>query len=429
MRRRSRRVGWIAAAVFVVAALIVQSCNSSQHEQPQQPAPAVTIDPPPAHGPVAIGREKADAFARISGDRLSGRTTATAVTSQQKHSSPFRFNEIARQSGIDFVHFSGMTGDKHFPTANGSGAAMFDYDGDGKLDLYFATGTLLPLGTAHKGPNRLYKNLGNGQFRDVTAASGLGFVGFSHGIVVGDIDNDGDQDVFLANYGPNVLYENNGHGTFRDISKAAGVGRPGNWSSGGAFLDYDNDGDLDLYVANYGEWVYPRDDVYCGDKLENVRIYCSPRLVRTVKHSLYRNNGDRTFTDVTDAAGVGRTDGHGFGVVAADLNNDGRIDIYVANDMNPNFLFLNKGDGTFDDATESSGAAFDVRGQTKSGMGVDAEDVNGDGLPELYVTNFANEYNTMYVNEGGGLFRDDTVYFALAFDTTPFVGWGCARRL
>ena len=157
-----------------------------------------------------------------------------------------------------------MTEEKHFPTANGSGVAIFDYDGDGRLDLYFATCTLLPLGTADTGPNRLYRNLGGNQFEDVTEASGLGFAGFCHGIIVGDIDNDGDPDVFLCNYGPNVLFLNNGDGTFTDISQAAGH-RPAQLVLGRGLLDYDNDGDLDLYVANYGEWHYPADDHLCGD--------------------------------------------------------------------------------------------------------------------------------------------------------------------
>jgi len=345
---------------------------------------------------------------------------------EQTEPSPFRFAEIARQAGIDFVHFSGMTRDKYFPTANSSGVALFDFDNDGLLDLYFATCTVLPLGSATLGPNRLYKNLGGNAFRDVTQSSGLGFRGFCNGIVVGDIDNDGDQDVFLTNFGPNALFLNHGDGTFRDISAAAGVDRPKNWSYGGAFLDYDNDGDLDLFIANYGEWVYPQDDIFCGDREKGVRLYCSPRSVRTGPHTLYRNNRDLTFTDVTTAAGVGRTDGHGFGVVTADLNGDGRIDIYVANDLYPNFLFLNKGDGTFEDATESSGAAYDERGEAQGSMGVDAEDVNGDGRPELFVTNFAHESSTFYLNLGKGLFLDSTPRFGLAADTMPFVGWGCA---
>jgi hypothetical protein len=359
---------------------------------------------------------------------------ADLTSSISRDPSPFRFTDIREQSGIDFVHFSGTTNEKHFPTGNGSGVALFDYDGDGRLDVYLATCTLLPLGSAQKGPNKLYRNLGHGKFADVTARAGLGFAGFCHGIIVGDIDNDGDADVFLCNYGPNVLYLNNGDGTFRDISHSAGIDQP-SWSSGGAMLDYDNDGDLDIYVANYGEWQYPRDARNRGPDF--APLYVGPEEIRTAKHLLYRNNGDRTFSDVTDHAGVGRTDGHGFGVVAADLNGDGRVDLYVANDMNPNFLFLNKGDGTFEDATLTSGAAFDDRGVAQSSMGVDAEDCDGDGLPELIVTNFQNEYTAYYHNLSGStavevgkipcaLFQESSAQTGLAADSKPWVGWGCA---
>jgi tetratricopeptide (TPR) repeat protein len=346
--------------------------------------------------------------------------------------SPIRFTEVARQAGISFCHFSGITEKKYMPTGFGSGAAIFDYDNDGKLDLYFATATLLPLGTARAGPNRLYKNLGAGRFQDVTDSSGLGFVGFCHSIVVGDIDNDGDQDVFLCNYGPNALFLNEGNGRFRDISKRAGIDRP-NWSLGGAFLDYDQDGDLDLYVANYGQWQLPEDDRYCTDGKESagtsdprLRTFCSPKSIRPAKHFLYRNNGDLTFTDVTDAAGVGRGDGRGFGVVAADINGDGRIDLYVANDQCPNFVFLNLGGGRFLDVTESSGAGFDAHGLTRAGMGVDAEDVDGDGRPDLLVTNYWNEPNSLFINLGDGIFEDRTSASGMAVDSYPWVGWGCA---
>jgi hypothetical protein len=393
----------------------------------------------------------------IEGDRLTV-VAAPVVLTKQTESSPFRFAEVSKEWGIDFVHFSGMTQEKYFPTANGSGVAIFDYDNDGLMDLYFATATTLPLGDSVQGPNRLFKNLGGGKFKDMTEPSGLGFRGFCHGIIVGDIDNDGDQDVFLCNYGPNVLYLNQGNGTFKDISKSAGIDQS-NWSSGGAMLDYDNDGDLDIYVANYGRWAYPEDHHRVGDMDKKIYLYSSPRTIKTTRHLFYRNNGNLTFTDVYDKVitvekeeVVGqkeevdpktkekkiveikerrrvpnpRSDGHGFGVVAADLNNDGLIDLYVANDMNPNFLFLNRGDGTFDDVSEASGAAFDNNGMAQSGMGVDAEDVDGDGLPELIVTNFANEYDTLYMNYGKGVFYDNTAFFGLAADSMPFVKWGTA---
>ncbi len=371
----------------------------------------------------------------VTGDDLdSGR----ANPSQPQAPSPFRFAEIAREAGIDFVHFSGMTDERHYPTANGSGVAIFDYDNDGKLDLYFATGSRLPPETGRTGPNRLYRNLGGDRFRDVTEQSGLGFAGYCHGIVVGDIDNDGDPDVFLCNYGPDALFLNNGDGTFRDISQAAGIrglagkDRP-NWSTGGAFFDYDNDGDLDLYVTNYGQWKLPDDDQFCTDQRfkyapgqEKIRTYCSPQSIKPARHYLLRNNGDLTFTEVAEAAGVGRNDGRGIGVVAADLNGDGRCDLYVTNDLCPNFVYLNRGDGTFEDVTDSSGAGYDARGMTHAGMGVDAEDVDGDGRPDLFVTNFANEANSLYVNLGDGQFDDRTITSGMANDSTPWVGWGCA---
>ena len=369
---------------------------------------------------------------RLIGDRDGGASQPALIRpSVQQKPSPFRFAEVAEASGVKFQHFSGMTDARHFPTANGSGVAFFDYNNDGKLDVYFATATLLPLGTATKGPNRLFKNLGDGKFEDATESSGLGYTGFCHGIIAGDIDNDGDQDVFLCNYGSNVLYQNNGDGTFTDISKGAGVDRVG-WSSGGAMFDYDDDGDLDIYVANYGIWKLPEDDIFCGDPETKVRMYCSPRTVRTTKHFLYKNNGDGTFTDaidqfLVDSSGAkipGRSDGHGFAVVAADLDGDGKIDLYVANDMNPNFLYLNRGNGTFEDATEASGAAFDDRGQAQSGMGVDAEDIDGDGDMDVVVSNFDHEYNTIHLNLGHASFTDVTSMYGLAADTTPYVGWG-----
>ncbi|MGC8643395.1 MAG: CRTAC1 family protein, partial [Isosphaeraceae bacterium] len=293
--------------------------------------------------------------------------------------------------------------------------------------------TFLPLGKSNAGRNRLYKNLDGTHFRDVTDSSGLGFHGFCHGVVVGDIDNDGDPDVFLCNYGSNRLYRNNGDGTFTDISTQAGIDRS-NWSSGGAFLDFDNDGDLDLYVSNYGVWKYPDDIHACGDPGRGARLFCAPADLPAPRHFFYRNNGDGTFTDVYDrviqppapsAPGdKARADGRGFGVVAADLNGDGKIDLFVANDMSPNFVFLNKGDGTFEDATELSGAGYDAKGQTQSGMSADAEDIDGDGLPELTISNWETKYNTLYRNLGEGLFVDATAQFGLATDTMPWVSWG-----
>jgi enediyne biosynthesis protein E4 len=419
-RARALPLAWLG--------LVLAGCDAiPAGGPPNRPAPPTRPADPRAN--VLDGRPRYGLSQRAAYFALAD--TASSIS---KDPSPFRFADIREASGIDFVHVSGMDRRKLYPTAFGSGVAMFDYDGDGRLDLYFATCTPFPPGSTRSGPNRLFKNLGGGRFRDATDESGLGFAGFCHGIIAGDIDNDGDTDVFLCNYGPNVLYLNNGDGTFRDISHSAGVDKP-NWSSGGAMLDYDGDGDLDIYIANYGDWQFPRDAHRCGN--DTIPLFCSPWDVRTTRHILYRNNGDGTFTDVTERAGVGRADGHGFGVVAAHLNGDGRIDLYVANDMNPNFLFLNRGDGTFEDATEASGAAFDERGLAQSSMGVDAEDCDGDGRPELFVTNFQNEHIAYYLNRSGtvpdragappsALFAEESAAAGLVADSKPWVGWGCA---
>jgi hypothetical protein len=420
--RRSRfgyRSGLIAGLLAAVAGCGSEPDGSGKPGVPTASGQSRTVAPPnPAGKPTSRG---------LVGDRLANAVYLPVNPTIPQEPSPFRFTDLLPTSGVDFVQYSGMDQDKHFPTANGSGLAVFDYDGDGKMDLYFCTYQHLKPEVPRRGSNRLYRNLGDGRFEDVTEKAGVGYVGCCHGAMAGDIDNDGDQDLFLANYGPNVLYLNNGDGTFTDISQQAGIHRPG-WSSGGAFLDYDDDGDLDMYVSNYGDWKLPDDDKFCGDAESGLRLYCSPREVRTVQHFFYRNNGDHTFTDVAEEVGVARAPGqrgHGFGVVAADLNDDGKIDLYVANDMNPNFLFLNKGDGTFHDATEESGAAYDDKGNAQSGMGVDAEDIDGDGRPELFVTNFANEYNTLYQNLGNGTFFDQTPAYGLAADAMPWVGWGC----
>lgn len=412
---------------------VTTGCGGSNPAPPNtvaapQPAPAPatkTASAEPAK-PAPTEKTAEPAKAKIVGDRLSGKASSGSVTpAARQEPSPFRFTDITKEAGIDFVHKSGMNEKKYFPTANGSGVGIFDADGDGLLDLYFLTCSELPVDKATAPSNKFYKNLGNGKFEDRTEASGLGYRGFSHGVIAGDIDDDGDTDLFLATYRDNRLFRNEGGGKFVDVTEAAGI-KPGPYfSSGGAMLDYDNDGDLDFYVSNYGLWDMATDDVFCGDEDAGLRMYCSPRSIRTVPHLLYRNEGGGKFVEVAATAGVARSDGHGFGVVTGDFNGDGKVDIFVANDMNPNFLFLNKGDGTFEDATEFSGAAFDVKGQAQSGMGVDAEDFDGDGRFDLFVTNFANEYNTLYQNMNNNGFYDVTTFVGLAADSMPLVGWGC----
>ncbi len=336
------------------------------------------------------------------------------------------FRDVTATTGITFVHSSGMDPQKYYPSSLGSGVALIDYDGDGRLDIYFCSARPLPLSADNPTMgNRLYRNLGGMRFEDVTDRAKVGYHGYCHGAAVGDIDNDGDSDLYITTYGGNVLFVNNGDGTFHDATAGSGVGISP-WSTGAAFLDYDNDGKLDLYVSRYGQWTEAGPHDFCGDRKRNIRVICSPYSIRPERHLLFRGKGDGTFTETTQAAGVSRRDGRGLGIMAADLNRDGKTDLYVANDGCPNFLFFNKGDGTFTDATEISGAATDAAGKVQGSMGVDAQDVDGDGKPELFVTNFRGEYDTLYLNVGDGNFQDISAQSGIVRDSLAYVKWGCA---
>jgi enediyne biosynthesis protein E4 len=337
---------------------------------------------------------------------------------------PEWFHEVTKDTGIDFIHCSGTNDEKPFPAANGSGLAAFDYDLDGRCDLYFATGTPFPIDPHAKTPfNHCYRNLGQWRFEDVTKKCRLGHAGYSAGVAVGDFDSDGFPDLYVACFGPNVLYRNCGDGTFQ-ICDQAGVADE-RWGASAAFFDADNDGLLDLYVCNYAKWTWDQRR-WCGDSVRNIREYCSPHSVEPEDDILFRNRGDGRFDDATAEMGLSRTPARGQGVIAADLDGNGWCDLYVANDLHPNFLFLNQGEGKFSDASEASGAAYNYQGKVQAGMGVDAADVNGDGTPELYVTNFSNEHNTLYENLGSGVFYDATIQRGLHKDSLPYVGWGTA---
>ncbi len=480
----------VLMAMAVVSFAAFSGCEQNAESQPPGPTP-----------------EKSEIGGDLSAKPKPESRKREATASKP---SPLKFEDVAKEAGVDFQHVSGMTDERHFPTANGSGVVVFDYDGDGWLDLYFLSNCYLPVGSRPEGQNRLFHNLGGMKFEDVTETSGLGVHGFCHGAIPGDFDNDGDQDLFLTTFHHNTFFLNNGDGTFRDVGREAGVAppvfhgflepgesegqdrvvidavpgllwkvdggepkeelrvkvRPGQtlvfrqadptaargidllldpaqvdtlgepasegawlresgkgesglyrpkpplaegaepvvlaefqvvkplptaipfqcsehrpaWSSGGAPIDYDNDGDLDFYVSNYGWWTLQQHgSKFCGK--EGVRQYCSPKEVVPGKDLLYRNDGmkdgiprftnvyDDVFVDATGKHVPGRSDGHGFGVVAADLNADNLTDLYVANDQTPSYVYLNRGDGTLEDATEISGAAFDLRARHSRAWG------------------------------------------------------------
>jgi enediyne biosynthesis protein E4 len=333
--------------------------------------------------------------------------------------------DVTDETGIDLLSFSGTTPEKYFPTANGTGVAMLDYNQDGLLDLYFANACELNNPDASP-PNELWRARADGKFERISSPAGADFRGFTQGLSASDFDNDGFPDLYLIRYGANVLLGNNGDGTFRDSSLESGTNDP-RWGTSAAFLDYDEDGALDLYVANYGQWDMAwHQNHYCGDLQLAVRIYCRPKILQPQVHRLYRSRGDGTFVDVATELGIARTDGRGQGVVACDVNNDGHIDIYVANDQSPNFLFINRGGGRMEDRTDVSGAAYDAHGETLSGMGVDAADVDGDGLPDLFVTNFILEHNSLYRNLGNDLYQDVSFWSGVADGSMNTVGWGTA---
>jgi hypothetical protein len=347
------------------------------------------------------------------------------VDVQPESHEPGWFTTITASTGIDFQHNSGANAEKPFPAANGSGLAALDYDLDGLYDLYFATGTPFPLKDGRTTPiNRCYRNLGSARFEEVTRQCGLDHNGYSAGLAIGDYDGDGFPDVYVNCFGSNVLYHNLGDGHFEAVTQAAQVDDE-RWGTSAAFFDYDEDGLLDLYVCNYAKWTWETRR-WCGDRKRNARVYCGPHSVEPVDDVLFQNRGDGTFDDVTLATGLGGRSGRAQGVIAADLNRDGHCDLYIGNDLNANSLFVNSGNGMFNDETELSGVAYDYKGSVQAGMGVDAADVTGDGLPELFVTNFSNEHNSFYLNMSDGFFQESSQQIGLYSQGYPWVGWGTA---
>ena len=342
-------------------------------------------------------------------------------------SAAIQFIDVTAEAGITFRHINGAEGTFHLPETLGAGGAFFDADNDGNLDIYLVnSGYWEESPSADETPSVLYRNNGDGTFTDITTTAGVGNCGnYGQGAACADYDNDGNVDLYVTNFGVNVLYRNNGDGTFTDVTVHAGIGDP-NWSSSACFLDYNQDGYLDLFVVNY--LVYSVDVPYrpCGE--DGIQTYCHPSLFEGAPDTLYRNNGDGTFTDVSQEAGVGGIGGlfhgKGLGVVSADFNNDGAPDLYVANDDTRNDFFYNNGDGTFSEISLLAGCAYSFNGVAQAGMGVATGDYNGDGWLDIFVTNLSYETNALYRNNGDGTFTDVIYEAHLGKESYLSVGFG-----
>jgi len=349
-----------------------------------------------------------------------------AATGQKKIA---YFVDEAKKAGLNAPNtFGGVDTKKYIIETTGTGVAIFDYDNDGWPDIFVVNGTTLdPIAGQKQPTNHLYHNNHDGTFTDVTEKAGLAHTGWGQGVCVGDYDNDGNEDLFVTYYGKNVLYHNNGNGTFTDVSEKAHVAGNGAWSTGCAFVDYDRDGKLDLFVATYVDFdlkTAPAPGERASCIWKGVPVMCGPRGLPWGKNMLYHNKGDGTFEDVTVKANIDRTNGHyGFSVSTFDFDDDGWPDIYVACDSTPSILYHNNQDGTFTDVAVIAGAAFNEDGKEQAGMGSTIGDYNGDGRLDIFKTNFSDDTATLYRNNGDGTF-DDVTFAAKLGLYTKYLGWG-----
>ena len=335
-----------------------------------------------------------------------------------------RFRDVAAKAGLGFVLENDPTPRKHLVETMAGGLAAFDYDGDGLIDIYFANGASLPSleKTSSKYWNRLYRNVGGFRFQDVTEKAGVAGAGYSMGAAAADYDNDGHVDLFVAGVGKNFLYHNRGDGTFEDVTQQAGI-KSGVWSIGAAWFDYDNDGLLDLFVVNYVQWS-PELNRVCEDASRQVRVYCHPRYFDGLPNTIYHNEGNGKFKDVSQESGIASHIGKGMGVAVADYDHDGLPDVFVANDKMPNFLFHNLGHGKFEQVALEVGAGLLDSGNPISGMGVEFRDFNNDGLPDIAFAALAGETFPLLRNKGEGLFEDATYSSHMALASRKYSGWG-----
>jgi hypothetical protein len=391
---------------------------------PRPASAQTTAAPAPQPTPQRTGR----AYGGAGGDPAK-----TPPPPAPQAPSPVTFSDITAAARVNFKHAASVTSRKYLMESMGAGVALFDYDNDGRLDIYFTNGARLddPMPAADARPdktdarfwNRLYRQKADGTFEDTTARAGVRGFGYDMGAAAGDFDADGHIDLYVTAYGGNVLYRNRGDGTFEDVSQKLKVAG-GGWSTSAGWLDYNNDGRLDLFVARYMEWDFARGDIYCGEQRPGFRAYCHPDNFKGATNLLYRQRADGTFEEVSAAAKIADPAGKGLGVAFADFDSDGFTDIIVANDSVRQSLYHNRGDGTFEDVALVAGVGYDENGKTFAGMGVDAADFDNDGRPDIFITALSNETYPLYHNTGEMSFNYVTQTSGVGQITLLYSGWG-----
>ncbi len=415
----------------VVCAGLLALCLSGAALCSAQDSAPVGGAPPPAQSPSGMGSSTAGVFAPVH-DAENRPITAGGFV----QTGPVVFQNIAKQAGLTtFHHQMGKPEKRFIIEANGSGVALLDYDNDGWLDIYMVNGSTYDAlaGKATPPHAALFHNNHDGTFTDVAAKAGVTNDRWGFGVAVGDYDNDGWPDLYVGNFGKNRLYHNNHDGTFTDVAEKAGV-ELGNWSTGVTFGDYDGDGRLDIFVAGYIHYDVNNPPIpgtkavsFAGCEFRGVSTMCGPRGLQGEHDHLFHNNGDGTFTDVSEKAGVSDPNAYyGFTAVFADFNNDGKVDLAVADDSTPNYLYLNKGNGTFEDDSYASGFALNQDGRETATMGIAVGDYQNKGLLDMQTTDFSDDYKVLYHNDGDANFTDVSYHVGIAQQTIPFLGWGVA---